>query len=99
MKRTNLYNGSSRSFESGAVWQEKLTGTTGTVYVKEYSTCRIRSVGANIISIDGITSISLLGGEIEYINAGPSSRADKTVAILVAGAGVFLQTSKESEDY
>lgn len=97
MQAANLAARSIRHSESGLVWEEKLSGATGTVIVKKYSSIRIRSTGAATVTIDGVLALTMAAGEILVMNVGAGDNDDtiSTVNVVIASASVFLQVARD----
>ena len=96
MYNANLANRAARIAESGHVWEEKISGATGTIEVAEYATFRVRATGATTVTIDGILAMTMSTGEIAVFNAGAGDPADtkQTVSIVIGAAAAFVQVAR-----
>lgn len=99
MKTTNLPSGAHRQANVGLVWEEVLSGATGTFRVYPLSTIRVRATGATTVTVDGVLAMTMSSGEIEYFNAGTGVAGDTrtTVEIEIAAANAFVQVAREIE--
>jgi len=91
MRTANLASQSARQSDVGKVWEELLSGTTGTVEIPKYHTFRVRA--------DGVLAMTMSSGEIELFNSGGGDQTDtkNTVTVVVAAAGAFLQLAREKD--
>lgn len=94
MQTANLAARTIRQSESGLVWTEVLSGTTGTILLQQYQTFRVRATGATTVTIEGTLAATLSAGEIMIFNAGNSVTDPKTVSVVIGVAGAFVQTAR-----
>lgn len=99
MKTTNIPAGSQRTSNVGLVWEEKITGGSGSFRARFQQTIRVHAVAQSTVSLDGMLSITLEAGETEYINAGTGLAGDgrSTVEVTITGtANVQLARDEET---
>lgn len=96
MRGANIPAGNQQFVDTGLVYNEVLSNAHTTVNIPEYATLRVRAVANSIVSIDGVTSMSLLAGEVEYFNSGQAflTPLTKTVAFSFTG-NVYAQVGRE----
>jgi hypothetical protein len=70
MKTSNLASETLRHSESGLVWEERLSGAAGTLYLQPFQTFRVRAAAAGTVTIDGTLAATMVTGEIIIFNAG-----------------------------
>lgn len=99
MKTTNLPSGAQRIANVGLVWEEKITNGTGTLYVQQQGTIRVRATGATTVTIAGVLAATMSAGEIEYFNVGAGLGQDgkAPVEVIIGAAAAFVQVAKENE--
>ena len=96
MKSANLPAQSQRVSEVGLVWEEKLSGATGTLRVQRHTTFRVRATGATTVTIDGVLAATMSTGEIMLFNTGIGDPADeKFVDIVIGAVAAFVQVARE----
>jgi len=104
MRGANLPTGSTRHFESGLVWVEKITGAQSSIRVPEYSTIRVRgSAGTTVTLTDDAatpanTSLccTLALNEVIFICVGARlNTIDATVVVTIGGANGWVSVGKE----
>lgn len=100
MRQANNPSQSQRFSDSGFVWEEKLTGSLGTIEVAAYSTVRVSCATAVCtVTIDGVLAATLQVGEVMIFNAGVGDKTDdkKTVSVTIAGAmsTPYVQVAKQ----
>lgn len=97
MQTANLAARSIRHSESGLVWEEQLSGATGTLIVKKYSTIRVRATGATTVTIDGVLAMTMTSGEIAVMNVGSGDNDDSinTVNVVIGAAAAFVQVARD----
>jgi hypothetical protein len=78
MRTTNLPAGSQRISNVGLVWEEVLTGASGTFTVRQQQTFRVSATAACTVSIDGVLAMTMQAGEVEYFNAGEGVKENST---------------------
>jgi len=98
----NIYNQparTERNAEFGHVWEEKLSGATGTLEVPKYTAIRVRATGATTVTVGGKLAATMSTGEIIIFNAGIGDVSDqkRTVTVVIGVAGAFVQVSKMTE--
>ncbi len=88
-----------RNSETGLVWEEKLSGATGTVEVAKYSSIRVRAAGATVVTIGGVKAATMMTDEIMVFNAGIGNSTDtkKTVSVVISVAGAYVQVGRMVE--
>jgi hypothetical protein len=103
MRTANLASQSLRHAETGTVWEEQLSGATGTVNMLPFTTFRVRATGATTVTIDGILAATMTTGEIIIFNAGsgvpgaaPYDTKPINCVIVIGGAAAFLQTGRNN---
>jgi len=99
MKTANLASATLSHAESGLVWEEKLSGATGTIEVVEYTTFRVRATGATTVTIDGVLAATMSAGEIMIFNSGRGDLDDTkpTITITIAAAAAFVQVARNKD--
>jgi hypothetical protein len=96
MRNVDLPSGASRTAESGLVWEEKITNTTGAIEIPKYSTYRVRATAAATVTVDGILAATLTTGEILVGNVGVGNADDSknTVTLTIATGSCFVQVGR-----
>lgn len=99
MKTSNLVTQTVRQSESGLTWEERISGSTGSIEVPERATFRVRATGATTVTIDGILAMTMSAGEIAILNSGDGNPDDtkNTVTITIGAAAAFVQVAREIE--
>ena len=99
MKTANLASATVRQAESGLVYEEKISGGTGTIEVLRYATLRVRATGATTVTIDGVLAMTMSSGEIVILNAGRGNPSDTktTVTVVIGGANAFVQVARDAD--
>jgi hypothetical protein len=99
MRTTNLPAGSQRTSNVGLVWKEVLTGAAGTVLVQQQGTVRVSCVTACTVTIDGMLSMTMQAGEVEYFNvgAGQASNITRQSELVIAGGTANVQVALDVE--
>ena len=97
MQAGNNASRTSRTSESGLVWEEKLTNGVGTLSLFEHQTFRVRATGATTVTIEGVLAMTMMAGEIAIFNAGNDISGDKKVQVVIAGAAAFVQVARIKE--
>jgi len=112
MRTSNLANESLRTAETGHVWEEKLSGATGTIQVQRFATFRVRATGATTVTIGGVLAMTMSAGEIAIFNAGwgdpsvdtnvqngtnLSGTTTISVPIVIAAASAFVQVARDNK--
>ena len=98
MKTSNIVSENLRQTETGLMWEEQLSGTTGTLNLLKQTTFRVRSTGATTVSIDGVLAMTMATGEIAIFNTGTGSTPSTQslyIAVVIAGAGAYVQVARE----
>lgn len=101
MRTSNLANQAVRQSEVGHVWEEKLSGTAGTLEVPKYATFRVRAAAGGTVTIDGVLAATMIAGEILLFNAGggtndaPANLVPTVTVVLSAGA--FVQVARDTD--
>lgn len=97
MKMTDLPSGSTRSSESGLVWEEKITAGAGAFKAKFQQTVRVHAIALSTVSLDGVLAITLEVGETEYINVGTGQTDGlSTIDVTITGSA-NVQLAKDTE--
>lgn len=108
MKTSNLATEALRVAEHGQVWEEQLSGASGTLTLRPYHAFRVRAAGAVTVTIDGFLAATMISGEIIIFNSGsglPSLTDPTTTAVVLKQAvsstiiitGIaFVQVAKET---
>lgn len=108
MKTSNLANEALRIAEVGHIWEERLTGAAGTLYLMPFQSFRVRAVAAGTVTIDGILAATMTTGEILIFNAGGGQPVltDPTTtgvvlkqasqAVVVITGAQFVQVARDS---
>lgn len=102
MKTANLAAQSIRQSESGLVWEEKITGGSGTIKVLPHATFRVSSItgSATTVTIDGVLAMTMsINGEIAIFNAGAGNPddTDPLVTIVIAGGTANVQVARDTD--
>jgi hypothetical protein len=99
MQASNIASRTLRSSESGLVWEEKLSGATGSLELEPCSTFRVRATGATTVTIDGILAATMSAGEILIFNCGEGNPKDSkaTVTVAIAAASAFVQVARNKD--
>lgn len=99
MRSTDLPSGGIRQVNAGHVWEEALTGATGTLELLPQQTFRVRAGAGTTVTIAGVLAMTMSDGEIEYFNAGTGAKGDgKTrVTVDIGGAAAFVQVARQLE--
>lgn len=108
MKTSNLASESLRTSETGLVWEEKLSGSAGTLTLLPFQTFRVRAAAAGSVTIDGVLAATMVSGEIMVFNAGPGLpvqtsattggvvvKQPPSVTVVIAGAQ-FVQVARDA---
>jgi len=97
MKTTNIPAGSQRMSQVGLVWQEVITGGTGTFKVKFQQSFRVSATAAATVTIDGELAMTMQSGEVEIFCAGTGSADDRSTVEVVITGGANVQVAKDIE--
>ena len=99
MKTANIAAEVLRHSESGLVWEEKISGATGSIEVLPMATFRVRATGATTVTIDGVLAMTMSAGEIAYFCAGNGNPDDAkaTVTVAIAVASAYVQVARDSD--
>ncbi len=99
MKTSNIASANLNTAESGLVWEEKITGGTGSLEVVEYTTFRVRATGATTVTIDGVLAATMSAGEVMIFNSGRGDPDDTkaTITITIAAASAFVQVARNTD--
>ncbi len=102
----HVYNEPARvekNSESGLIWEEKITNTTGTIEVPKYSPVRVRATGATTVTVGGVLAATMSSGEIIIFNSGigdigaTGTDTKRTVTVTIAVANAFVQVARTVE--
>jgi hypothetical protein len=100
MRTSNIANQALRHAEVGHCWEEKLSGTTGSIEVEKYATIRVRGGAGTTVTVDGILAATLAANEILILNAGngdPTDLLKETVTIAIGAAAAFVQVARSQD--
>lgn len=99
MRTANLASQSARQSDVGKVWEELITGATGTVEIPKFHTFRVRATGATTVTIDGVLAMTMSSTEIELFNSGAGDQTDtkNTVTVVIGGANAYVQVAREKD--
>ena len=99
MKSANLASQSIRQSESGLVWEEKLSGATGTIKVLPHATFRVRAGAGTTVTIDGTLAMTMALNEVAIFCAGAGNPddTDPMIAIIIAVAGAYVQVARDTD--
>ena len=103
MKTANLANEALRHADVGHVWEEKLSGTAGTLILNTFQTFRVRATAAVTVTIDGTLAATMISGEILVFNAGSGQpiSVDQTTkqvsqsSVVITGTA-FVQVARDN---
>lgn len=108
MKTSNLANEALRHAEVGMVWEEKLSGSAGTLTLMPFQSFRVRAAAGGTVTIDGVLAATMVSGEILIFNAGSGqpiktsptttgvvTKQSPTVTVVITGAQ-FVQVARDS---
>lgn len=99
MKTANMPTGALRTAEVGLVWEEVITGASGSLELPAYSTFRVRAAAASTVSINGKLAMTMVDTEIAIFNTGdinPAVQAKKTITVAITGT-CYVQVAREVE--
>lgn len=99
MKTSNQATGNLNHAECGHVWEEKISGGTGSIEVEEYTVFRVRATGASTVTIDGVLAATMSTGEIIIFNSGRGNPDDTkpTITVTIAAASAFVQVARNKD--
>jgi hypothetical protein len=99
MKTANIASATLRHSESGLLWEEKLTNSTGTLELTQYATFRVRAAGATTVTIDGVLAMTMMANEIAVFCVGRGSQDDTktTVTVIIGGANAYVQVARDKD--
>ena len=99
MRTANNASETLRHSESGLVWEEKLTGATGSLELLPMQTFRVRATGATTVTMDGVLAMTMSSGEIAIFCTGNGSPDDAkpTVTVVIGGASAFVQVARNKD--
>ena len=99
MRTANNASETLRHSESGLVWEEVLSGATGSFELRPMQTFRVRATGATTVTIDGVLAMTMSAGEIAIFCAGNGSPDDSkpTVTIAIAAVAAFVQVARDKD--
>lgn len=99
MRTSNLANEAIRQSEVGMVWEEKISGATGSIEVLPMASFRVRATGATTVTIDGVLAMTMTSGEIAVFCAGNGNPDDTkpTVTITIAAAAAYVQVARDKD--
>jgi hypothetical protein len=84
--------------ESGQVWREKLTGATGTLWLKPRTIFRVRAGAGTVVKIDGILAMTMIADEIAIFNCGEGIKSDNKskVKVEILTTAAWVQISDDT---
>jgi len=99
MRTANLASQSARQSDVGKVWEEVLSGSTGSLEIPKFHTFRVRATGGTTVTIDGVLAMTMSASEIELFNSGAGDQTDtkNTVTVVIAAAGAYVQVAREKD--
>lgn len=97
MKTANLAARSVRQSNVGLVWKQLLLAAATTQKVPQYSTLRVRAIAQCTITLDGVDSITLEAGEVEYINVGNGDPSVLRHVVVEFSASVNCSIAEEED--
>lgn len=99
MRTNNPSNKAIRTSDAGQVWEEKLSNSSGTLYLPRYSTFRVRAVSSTVtVIVDGVLAATLTSGEIMFFNTG-AGELDGTPGVQVVITGqAYVQVARIFEN-
>jgi hypothetical protein len=99
MQASNIASRTLRTSESGLVWEEKISNSTGSLELEPCSTFRVRATGATTVTIDGILAATMSSNEIMVFNCGDGDQKDSkaTVTVVIAAANAFVQVARNKD--
>lgn len=99
MRTSNLANEAIRQSEVGMVWEEKISGGTGSIEVLPMASFRVRATGATTVTIDGVLAMTMTSGEIAVFCAGNGNPDDTkpTVTITIGAAAAYVQVARDKD--
>jgi hypothetical protein len=99
MKTANIASESLRTSETGFVWEEQLSGATGSLELLPMATFRVRGSAGTVVTIDGIKAMTMAAGEIAIFCAGNGSPDDakSTVTVAITVAAAFVQVARDKD--
>lgn len=99
MRTANVASETLRQSECGLVWEEKISGATGSIEVLVNATFRVRATGASTVTIDGVLAMTMTTGEIAIFNAGQGNPDDAkaTVTVTIGAASAFVQVARDKD--
>jgi hypothetical protein len=99
MKNANMPAGATRNANVGLVWEEVITGDTGTIRAQIQGTVRVHALGATTVTIGGVLAMTMVAGMVEYFNVGTGVAGDNraTVEVIIGVAAANVQVAKEIE--
>ena len=102
MRTANNASQNLRQAETGLLWVEVLTNTTGTLSLDPYATFRVRATGATTVTIDGILAMTMMANEIAIFNSGSgitdvnTSKRATSVTVVIGAVAAFVQVAQEN---
>jgi hypothetical protein len=100
MKTSNVVSENLRQAETGLMWEEQITGATGTLQLNKQVTFRVRAAGATTVTIDGVLAMTMTAGEIAIFNTGSGSMKDTGsafITVVIGAAAAFVQVAREAD--
>lgn len=95
MRTSNLASQNVRHAETGLVWEEKLTGATGSIKVAKYATIRVRAGAGTSVTIDGILAMTMAANEVAIMNVGSGSPGAAQVTVTIGAANAWVQVARD----
>lgn len=97
MRTSNLASQNLRHAETGLVWEEKLTGATGSIKVAKHSTIRVRASAGTTVTVDGVLAVTMAANEIIVMNVGAGSPGSTQVTVTIGTANAWVQVARETD--
>lgn len=95
MRTSNLASQNVRHAETGLVWEEKLTGATGSIKVPKYGTIRVRASAGTTVTIDGVLAMTMAANEVAIMNVGSGAPGSVQVTVTIAAANAWVQVARD----
>lgn len=95
MRTSNLASQNLRHAETGLVWEEKLTGATGSIKVAKHSTIRVRASAGTSVTIDGVLAMTMAANEVAIMNVGAGAPGAAQVTVTIGVANAWVQVARD----
>lgn len=97
MRTSNLASQNLRHAETGLVWEEKLTGATGSIKVAKHSTIRVRAGAGTTVTIDGVLAMTMAANEVAIMNVGAGAPGSTQVTVAIGTANAWVQVARDTD--